>query len=497
LTVESAHLLHAPRTKGEPLGTADSTRRIAFATVLQLFARIAGLAMGVGVAAFLARGLGTTDFGRFSLLLALVSVAVNVGDFGLSQVAVREMSIDPNRRAAVAGGLAVARLSSGLVLAVVVGVAGSVLLSTREGTIAAALVAATLPLGALASLQAVAQARLRPHVMSALTLVQSAAWLAGVAALAAFHAPLSAYASVFLAVALLQGVLAVKLTASFATVDIAGSHRIVLELLRRAWLLGVAGLFVTAYYRFDAVLLFRLAGSDQTALYGAAYRFLDVLQVLPATAVGLLLPILSSLRGRSASESFGKAFTLALGLLIASAAPVVAAGMVLARPIIGAIYGPSFAGAAPVLVILLPSFLSISVGYVLTTVILAADRIRVFCVITGAVAVLSVAANIVLIPLWGARAAAATTLVTEFSASFVVGLVVVRGLGLRIPWSRCARVAASTALMVGVAFTLRGAGLAVALGGSAAVYVGAAILLRAVDIAQVRRLLAPGAIVAR
>ena len=72
-------------------------------------------------------------------------------------------------------------------------------------------------------------------------------------------------------------------------VTFAGTRGLIVDLLRLAWPIGLAGMFVTAYYRIDGVLLFHYRGATEVAYYSAAYRFLDVLQILPMTVSGVLL----------------------------------------------------------------------------------------------------------------------------------------------------------------------------------------------------------------
>ena len=64
-----------------------SHRRITLSSALNLGGRLLGIAMGIAVAAMLARSLTRASFGTFSLVLAVVCLAGNAADFGLGQTA--------------------------------------------------------------------------------------------------------------------------------------------------------------------------------------------------------------------------------------------------------------------------------------------------------------------------------------------------------------------------------------------------------------------------
>ena len=101
-------------------------RRITVATAINVAGRLLGVVLGIAVAAILARALGVSGFGQLSLALALVGLAGNAGDFGLSQIAVRDMAAEPERRPEILGSLVTVRLLFSAVLTgLVIGLSSS------------------------------------------------------------------------------------------------------------------------------------------------------------------------------------------------------------------------------------------------------------------------------------------------------------------------------------------------------------------------------------
>lgn len=469
---------------------AISGRRLTFAAAFQLLARLLGIAAGVLVAAALARNLGTQGYGKLTLVLAVVGLASGAGDFGVGQVVTREIAARPLERDRVAGALVVLRLTTGLVLMALGGALTADLFGLGGDWLASVLILSTLPLGSLTGLSIVAQARLRPEVGAWVVLVQSFAWLGVVVGIGLAGGGLVAYGEGFLGVAVLQAAITWLLVRGVTGVQLRRSLSEARRLLRYAWPLGVAGLFVTTYYQVDTLLVYHFKGASQTALYGSAYRFLDVLQVLPGIVLAVLLPILAAAVSRG---EFGlrtrKAFQLALTLAVAGALPVAAGGAVLADRIVTVVYGRPFTPAGPLLAVLLPSFVFISLGYVFSGLLISARRVGAMAVIACAGLAVNVPANLVLIPRFGAIAAAWTTLVTELVVSGAMAGVVTRRFPASLPWRRWASCLAATGAMLVVALAVRDDPLLVAIPVPGAVYLASLLAFGGVTAEDLRTVL--------
>jgi len=103
-----------------------SPRRIAGGVFGNWGVRLVGIASGVAVAAALARSLSHADFGRLSLVLSLVVMAATIGELGLTNAAIRQLSLEPQSDRQVLGALIAARAVTvvvGAVLVIVVAIA--------------------------------------------------------------------------------------------------------------------------------------------------------------------------------------------------------------------------------------------------------------------------------------------------------------------------------------------------------------------------------------
>lgn len=315
------------------LDTSDAGPLIVRGGVLRVAGYVAGSGLSVISAAVLTRHLGPVDFGRYSVVFALLTVVAGVADAGTSALGVREHSI----RVADAAGRFLRHL---LGIRLVVGLAGVV------AALAFALVAgydnamvAGTALGGVGLLLAVVyttlliplQSSLRLGWVTNLDLLRQAATVAALVALAAAGAGIVP----LLAVPIPVGVLLVIATAALLerrqswgpTVDRVEWASI----LRLTIPFAAAAVAGTLYAQVSLLALSLVATERDTGLFAAAFRIYSVLAVIPGLLVASAFPLLAR-ASRDDRHRFAYAVTrlweasLTLGagiaLLTAVAAPL-------------------------------------------------------------------------------------------------------------------------------------------------------------------------------
>jgi O-antigen/teichoic acid export membrane protein len=391
--------------------------------------RVAGYAVGVvltvGSAAVLFRHLGVRDTGRFVLVLSLVTLAAGLTDAGLSTIGVRELSL----RAAEERvrflrhllGLRVALTAAGIALACLYAVAAG-----YDGTIVAGTAIAgcgVLAANLQAALATALQADLRLGLVTAAELARQAATAIGIVVLALAGAGLLA----FFANTVVAGVVALGLTAAFVrharpSFDRAAWGALLRETLPFALAVAVGAL----YFRLAILLVDMLSDDRQTGFFGASFRVVEVLVVVPQLVVGAGFPIFArAARDDRERLAYGlqRMFEacLVLGVLIAVALGVGA-------PVaIDVIAGEDFDPAEGVLrihaVALLGSFVAALFGYAL----LALRRHREVLAMSASALVAVAVAGAVLIPSHGAQGGAWATVAGELTLALVGWWLLARG----------------------------------------------------------------------
>ncbi len=224
-------------------------------------------------------------------------------------------------------------------------------------------------------------------------------------------------------------------------------------MLREAFPLLLNNLLLLVFFRFDTFLLKPYHGDRAVGAYDAAYKFLNATTVIPAYFTIALFPLFS----RYALEDrarLGRAYRLALKVLLLLAFPIAVLTSVWARELIVLVGGKDFiaAGSATALAILI-WFLPLSyVNGVTQYLLIALNRQRW---ITGAFLIASVAniaANWATIPRYGLIAASVITILTEVVLLLCFWGIVRREMGQLPLWEVGWRPAvAAAAMLVSVA----------------------------------------------
>jgi O-antigen/teichoic acid export membrane protein len=176
-------------------------------------------------------------------------------------------------------------------------------------------------------------------------------------------------------------------------------------------LVGVS-FFGFIYYKIDIVLLGLLSSSEQVGFYTAAYRIVEASFLVPMIVTNALYPRLS-LAWTDDFEEYAK--TCRRAVLGLAAVSVLAAGCIaaLSRPIVTVLFGGEFLPSAGILFLLAGVLLMVYPGYLLTQSLVILGRQRWYLSVSVSAAVLNVLLNLVFIPLWQAKGAALSTIVTE------------------------------------------------------------------------------------
>jgi O-antigen/teichoic acid export membrane protein len=388
---------------------------------------LAGMLVNAASAALLFRHLGRVETGRYVLALSLVAIIAALSDLGLTAVGVRAISSRPAADRwvvardllglrillTVLGGAVVtavaafgysAMLAAGVALAAV----GLLLQATQDNFVLSLTVA--LRLGWVAALD------LTRQLLTALTIVLLV--LAGAGLLP------------FLAVSIPVGMIVLALTLRL----VQGSRELSPTFNWQRWrplLTAVlpysAAVAVGAlYFRVSILVLSVLSSGVQLGYFGAAFRVIEVLTLIPGLLVSSALPIFA----RAASENhtrlgyaLGRVFEVSV-IVGGWVAVSIAVGAPLAIAVIG---GPSFQPAAPVLAILGVALGAMFVSVVWGNALLSLGAYRQILSVSVCMLALSALLVGILAPIDGARGAAIGVAAAEIVGASVQAFVAIRG----------------------------------------------------------------------
>lgn len=465
-------------------------RRTSADIAVQVIGRFLNLVLGVAVTLVIVRSLGAHGFGLWSTLLAITQIAANLGELGLSQVAVSRAAAAPERAPTWLGSLVLLRVVLSVPIALASVLAVLLITPNAHARIAGALLSCTILVGSPAALGAVFQLRVRNDISTALLTFNSVVWAGAVIAVAASGGGLVWFAAAMLAVSALTTAVTIAVALRLTRVSLDGARELLRELIRVGLTVGAAGILVTFYVRLDQILVLEFAGAIQAGLYGAVYRVLDQIQFIPASVMTTLFPMIAAAYPREEGRVRDLIQTAAELLTIVSL-PILAFTIVGAHRIVVLLFTAKFAAAAPALPILMAAFVAISFGYLTGSLVVVLGLQRHFLLYAAVGLALNATLNVIFIPPYGFQAAAWITLITELVVLALLARQIISSLSMHLRVGRLARTALAAGAMGAIAWLAQNAGVGLAgmvlIAGVA--YLAAVLLLRVVSVAEVRALL--------
>jgi len=268
------------------------------------------------------------------------------------------------------------------------------------------------------------------------------------------------------------------------------------QLLREWFFLGLpfALTFVLTilYFKVDQPILYALRPHVEAGWYAAAYKPFEALLFIPMTLLSVVFPVLS-VYFRERPQELTDAVSRFFKALLVIGWPIAVGLFILAHPLTTMFLYPKSEPALRILA------LALAFGFVNNAFIgalSASDRQSSFTWAAGWSLLANVVLNLLLIPFFGYIGASVATVLTEVVLGAAGWILTRRHIGkvpvLQMSW----RPILAGLVMGAVLFPLRdldGVQLAIPIAIGAAVYVGAALLLRAItadEIAFARRALA-------
>lgn len=408
------------------------------------FALQAGAAaLSVGGAVVMARILGVEQYGAYAFAMAVTSLVVIPTTLGLPGLAVREVSgLAVRERWGVLRGLLAWTARTVLVVSAVVAAGGALLvagfdLAPDEAHVPLVLAMAVVPLVAVVQVGAAVLRGLGPVVLGHLhetVLRPGVALVVLVAAYAVVGDTVDATWAVGaqIVAAAAAVVLVVGLTVRHVPRAVWGA---VEERQPRAWLrAAVPMMFIGAAQvvnvNTDVVMVGAFEGAEAAGLYRVASRGAHAVVFVLVAANTVLQPVVASMYARGEVDRLQAVLTRSVRLVALVALSVTVALIAAGGPLLRGVFGSEFGVAATALAILAVGQLVNALLGSAGTVLMMTGHERDAAVAVGVGAVVNVALNAVLVPLFGIEGAASATAVSVVIWNVILTRRSVRIVGL-------------------------------------------------------------------
>jgi O-antigen/teichoic acid export membrane protein len=202
-----------------------------------------------------------------------------------------------------------------------------------------------------------------------------------------------------------------------------------------SWPLGAMLLVNAVYFRIDMLILSFFRPAWEIGWYGAAYRIIESALFFPAMFGGLLLPRIAAALSRQDLPHVNQYLIEGLRVLLVLSIYSLLVLLYFSQPILLLIAGPTFIAAAPLLQILSLALVIMFFGNLFGFALVALGRQSFLLRLYLGLAVFNTCANLLLIPHYGAVAAAWTTVATELIAAGSAAFYVHLTTGFSLPYS--------------------------------------------------------------
>jgi len=392
-----------------------------FKNTLWLFGgQVLKLVLGLVVTVAIARYFGPKDFGLYCWVLSIIALIDVVAQLGLKQLAKRELVEQPEKRDVILGTCFVLSFLAGVIAYAAI-LLTVWFISDRSLLLSLfALFGGILFLSPLNFIEIWFQSQVRSDLSVCASSIALLLFAAVKIIAIYYDANLLHFGYILLFEAtVLTGLLVFFYRRHFGRLHTwRAEHKLAYRFLKQSWPLLLSSLAVATYVKIDQVMLGSMLGDEEVGQYSVAAQISSVFYFIPVMLATSLFPAIMNARKQSVAlyeDRIQRYFDLNAGIAYMICVPLT----LLSPWLIYVLFGPDYEAAAPILAVHVWSSLFVFLGVARAQYLLAEKMFKfaMFCTLAGAI--VNVAMNYALIPIYGGMAAAVTTLVSYLIAGFL------------------------------------------------------------------------------
>lgn len=229
------------------------------------------------------------------------------------------------------------------------------------------------------------------------------------------------------------------------------------EVFIKALPYGIALILNTVYFRIDSILISFIRGQEEVGIYAVAMRVLEAFAIIPLYFMNSVLPVLTkSLKEKT--DKYKLIIRYSFDFLTALSMPLLVGAYVLAYPIIFIVSSPEFLsrmdegfyGSDIALQFLMFALVFQFMNTLFAFILLAVNKQSRILYINAACVLFNLIGNIIVIPYFGFRGAAVTSVLSELFILILTAAVAYKYLKYKLNFITTFKIIIS-ALLMGVA----------------------------------------------
>lgn len=467
------------------------TRKIAHNAIIQIIGKAVSTAIALVVAAMMFRYLGKEGYGNFTTVIVFLQFFGILVDMGLYIILTTKISEPGADVDSLVSNIFTIRLISAIVF---LGIAPLLVLFfpypsiIKTGVAVASLSFLFITLNQV--LQGVFQKNLKMFLVTVSEVAGRLTLLLGVYLAIHLEKDLLTILAVVVLGSFVNFLLTFVFSRKFVRIRPSFDFAVWKKVIVDAYPIALAILFNLVYFKADTLILSLLKPQEHVGIYGAPYKILEVLITFPAMFAGLTIPVLTAAYVARDMERFKRVIRKAFDFMVMIAVPMAVGTYFLAGPIMLFIAGDEFSESGKVLQILIVATSIIFVGGLFGHTVVVVKKQKQILWAYAAIAIISVAGYLILIPRYSYIGAASMTVVSELLITLASAFVVYRATKVGPSFVLFGKSIVASAIMAGALYLVRDLNFALMLIIGAVVYAVILFLLRGVSKEMVREIIA-------
>ncbi len=393
-------------------------RSISFNMIVALLSRLAVGGISLVITAILTRSLGPINYGYYNALLAYLFLFATLADFGLYTILIKELGQAQQDEGTIVSELFTLRLVIVVGAAILANILGLWLPYPHEVRIALLFASFYLVSSSMVQiLNGVFQKHLRLTSLAISDVVARVVQLALLVVFLYLGINLITFVIIMVLSEILRFILVMIFARPLVNIKLSFNFKYWKRILKTAFPIATSLIFVLLYFKLDTFILSLMKSAHDVGVYSVGYKVLEAIIFLPATYIGLVMPLLSRYAFRD-KRLFKAVFERAFKILAIFAMPAGIYLYILAPYVVRIIGGVEFGQSAEVLSILSLAIVAIFFGNLGGNAVIALDLQRKSLWIYFCGAILNIIANLILIPRFSYIATSWTTVMTELFVTF-------------------------------------------------------------------------------
>ncbi len=376
----------------------------------------------VGVIIYIARILGTNGYGIFTYAMSLVTIFTIFSDLGLTNILTRELAKRPEEKFEYLSTALVIKLGLLFATIIIVAIFAPLISQFDEAKPLMIIIAITIACDSLRSFFfAITRSQNKMEVEAGLTITAEVLTTIIVLGLFLNNPTVNSLVNSYM----IGNITGLFITIFFLRNYIVGIFKyfktqLIRPILKSAWPFTIMGVFSVLMTSIDSVIIGIFTDTHTLGLYAAAQRPISMLYILPGFLSISLFPIISKFSHNQEGKKLSVLIKKSLLLSLITALPIVVGGIIIAGPLINVTFGYQFIGAVLTFQILLLSLLIVFPGAMLSDLILAEDKQKVFIRSSFWGALTNIVLDFLLIPLLGIAGSAIATVIALLIANAII-----------------------------------------------------------------------------